>query len=216
MYCPQCGTQATSDQSFCRACGANLKIIAEAVSLSETIAHSDRGPLPKIKGMMAELKKDRATQEVSRVMERINREIVHGIHEAKKRKQSWNEFRREHHIVKGLASLGAGIGIMIFLRYFAGVVIPLIPPEALAKIPFALEPVLRAAWLVGLIPTLSGAGRLIGGLLMRKERARELQASEQSQEVFAAEAAPQPLPSSVTENTTELLDESRKAAVGQS
>jgi hypothetical protein len=44
MYCPQCGTESSSGLQFCRSCGANLKVIGKAVSLSEAIARSDRGP----------------------------------------------------------------------------------------------------------------------------------------------------------------------------
>lgn len=214
MYCPQCGTEAAADQRFCRSCGANLKIIARAVSLGEAVARSDRGPLPKIKAIMTELKAQHATEEVSRAMERMNEEIVSGIQHEQEKKEEKLRIRRENHIAKGLAAIGAGIGIMIFLYYFAGVVVRLIPPETLARIPFPLEPALHAAWIVGLIPTLAGTGRFIGGLLTRTERKRALKArsAEQAPEMIAAEPEPQPLPRSVTEGTTELLDESRKAS----
>jgi hypothetical protein len=222
--------EAASDQRFCRACGANLKIIAKAVSLGEAIARSDRGPLPKLKAAMKEFKMEQATHEVSRALDKMNEEIVSGFPKTPKKKEKPPEVVRENHIALGLASLGAGIGIMIFLRYFAYVVIPLIPPETLAKIPFALEPVLRAAWLVGLIPALAGTGRVIGGVLMRRERARELKAARQAPELTAhahdAEAAPEveaahepapphSLPPSITENTTDFLDGSRKAPASQ-
>ena len=53
MYCPQCGTESqTAVVQYCRVCGANLKVIGKAVSLSEAIARSDRGPLPKLKEMV--------------------------------------------------------------------------------------------------------------------------------------------------------------------
>jgi hypothetical protein len=216
MYCPQCGNEAAADQRFCRSCGANLKIIARAVSLGEAVARSDRGPLPKIKAIMTELKAQHATEEVSRALERVNEEIVIGIqHEQEKRAEKL-ELRRENHIAKGLASIGAGIGIMIFLYYYAGVIVGLIPPETLAKIPFSLEPALRAAWLVGLIPTFAGAGRFIGGLMTRPERVRRLKAAKEAREEKAKEVMvstePETLPPSVTEGTTELLDEGRKAS----
>ncbi len=215
MYCPQCGNEAAADQRFCRSCGANLKIIARAVSLGEAVARSDRGPLPKIKAIMSELKAQHATEEVSHAVERMNEEIVSGIEHEQEKKEEKLELRRENHIAKGLAAIGAGLGLMIFLYYYAGVVVGLIPPEALAKIPFPLEPALRAAWIVGLIPTFAGTGRFIGGLMTRPERQRRLKAAEQkmeAKEVKAAEPEPQPLPRSVTEGTTELLDEGRKAS----
>ena len=223
MYCPQCGTEAAADQRFCRSCGANLKLIARAVSLGEAVARSDRGPLPKIKAIMNELKAqhagghagEHAGEEVSRAMERMKEEIVSGIEQEQKKREEKLELRRENHIAKGLAAMGAGLGIIIFLYYYAGVVVGLIPPETLAKIPFPLEPALHAAWIVGLIPTFAGTGRFIGGLLTMPERKRRLKAAEKEQEVMAAAPEPQPLPRSVTEGTTELLDERQKASVSQ-
>jgi hypothetical protein len=223
MYCPQCGTEAAADQRFCRSCGANLKLIARAVSLGEAVARSDRGPLPKIKAIMNELKAqhagehagEQAGEEVSRAMERMKEEIVSNIEHEQEKREEKLALRRENHIVKGLASIGAGIGIIIFLYYYAGVVVGLIPPETLAKIPFPLEPALHAAWIVGLIPTFAGAGRFIGGLLTRPERKRRLKAKEKEKEVMTAAPAPAPLPRSVTEGTTELLDERQKASVSQ-
>jgi hypothetical protein len=219
MYCPQCGTEAAADQRFCRSCGANLKLIARAVSLGEAVARSDRGPLPKIKAIMSELKAqhagEHAGEEVSRAVERMKEEIVSGIEHEQKKREEKLELRRENHIAKGLAAMGAGLGIIIFLYYYAGVIVGLIPPETLAKIPFPLEPALHAAWIVGLIPTFAGTGRFIGGLLTRPERKRRLKAKEKEKEVMTAAPEPVPLPRSVTEGTTELLDERQKASVGQ-
>ena len=217
MYCPQCGTEAAADQRFCRSCGANLKLIARAVSLGEAVARSDRGPLPKIKAIMSELKAqhagEHAGEEVSRAVERMKEEIVSGIEHEQEKREEKLELRRENHIAKGLAAMGAGLGLIIFLYYYAGVVVGLIPPETLAKIPFPLEPALHAAWIVGLIPTFAGTGRFIGGLLTRPERKRRLKAREKEKEAIAAAPEPVPLPRSVTEGTTELLDERQKASV---
>lgn len=221
MYCPQCGTEAAADQRFCRSCGANLKIIARAVSLGEAVARSDRGPLPKIKAIMTELKAQHASEEVSRAVERMNEELVIGIEREEEKREEKLELRSENHIAKGLASVGAGVGLMIFLYYYAGVIVGLIPPETLAKIPFALEPALRAAWIAGLIPVFSGTGRFIGGLMTRPARLRRLKAAKEAQEEeaaakeVAAAPGPEPLPPSVTEGTTELLDEGRKASARQ-
>ena len=219
MYCPQCGNEAPADQRFCRSCGANLKIIARAAALGEAVGRSDRGPLPKIKALMTELKGQHAPEEVSRAVEPTKEEIAGRLEQEQEKLEEKLELRRENHIAKGLASIGAGIGIMVFLYYYAGVIVGLIPPETLAKIPFPLEPALRAAWIVGLIPTFAGTGRFIGGLMTRPARVRRLKAAKQKREEKAKEvtASPEPerLPPSVTEGTTELLDEGRKASVSQ-
>jgi hypothetical protein len=214
MYCPQCGTESPQDQRFCRSCGANLKVIGKAVALSEAVARSDRGPLPMLKQMMKSVKIEHTTDEISNALEQMNHEITRNFSAAVQirplkleRKEELPEQRRENHLVKGTASLFSGIALMIFLYYFSGALVLKIPPEKLAKLPFELEPVLKVIWLLGLMPTLSGLGRIIAGLLIRPTRDRRAETGE-----LPAEApAPAELAGSVVEHTTELLD--REAAV---
>ena len=217
MFCPQCGTDSSSGQQYCRSCGANLKFIGKAVTLSEAVARSDRGPLPKIKEIMQSMKPEQATEDVSHALDQMNNELVRSFpakdHAAIERKPSEPpELRRENHIVKGTVSLFSGIALMIFLYYFSLALILKIPPEALAKIPFEVEPVARMLWLIGLIPAMSGMGRIIAGLLLRPARTP---AALKGGGYPEASVLPAPEPSilqpSVTEGTTELLDQ--KASV---
>ena len=76
MYCPQCATESSPGLPYCRQCGANLKVIGKAVALSEAIARSDRGLVPKIKEMAKNLKIEHVTEEVSRALDRVNQEIA--------------------------------------------------------------------------------------------------------------------------------------------
>src|SRR6185503_21210137 len=86
MYCPQCGTDSPPNLQYCRGCGANLKLIGKAVSLSEAIARSDRGPLPKIKEMMKNLKVEQVSEDISRALDQMNIEIARSSEEDKPRK----------------------------------------------------------------------------------------------------------------------------------
>jgi len=95
MYCPQCGTDSTSNVQYCRSCGANLKVIGKAVSLSEAIARSDRGPLPKIREMVKGLKVDQVTDEVSKALERMNNEIASISPKQKPDRTSWISLRKK-------------------------------------------------------------------------------------------------------------------------
>jgi hypothetical protein len=217
MYCPQCGTESSSGLQFCRACGANLKVIGKAVALSEAIARSDRGPLPKLKEMVKNLKVEQVTEEVSRALERMNHEIAKATPAPKTGKHS-RPFgkgkktaaeRREDHIVKGMVSLFSGIALMIFLYYFSAALVLKLPPEAIAKIPFELEPVVRIIWLAGLMPALSGVGHIIAGLLIRSEPARMIDETSYPQPSFNGRSPSQQVPGSVTEHTTHLLDSKR-------
>lgn len=215
MYCPQCGTESSSGLQFCRSCGANLKVIGKAVSLSEAIARSDRGPLPKLKGMVKNLKIEQVTEEVSRAFDRMNQEIANTPPATHPVKRSWSlrkkktaAERRENNIVKGVASMFSGFGLMIFLYYFTASLVLKVPPDVLAKIPFELEPAVRIFWLVGLMPTLSGVGHIIAGLLIRPdpEPVRVIQAAPEPQPSFNGKLSPQAVPGSVTEHTTHHLD----------
>ena len=217
MYCPQCGTESSSGQQYCRSCGANLKVIGKAVTLSEAIARSDRGPLPKIKEMMKNLKVEHVTEDVSNALDQMNKEIARSSHDRGSHEPWWMhlkhpktpEQRRENNLVTGTVSLFSGIGLMIFLYYLSAALVLRLPPDVIAKIPFEIEPVVRVIWLIGLLPVLSGVGHIVAGLLIRPSSTASLPPPGQQQETMAREYRPPTLPGSVTEQTTNLLDQGR-------
>ena len=214
MYCPQCGTESSSGLQYCRACGANLKVIGKAVSLSEAIARSDRGPLPKIKEMMKNLKVEQVTDDISRALDQMNKEIVRSSDDPTPHKPWWlegrkkkpAEQRREKHLVSGTISLFSGIGLAIFLYFLTGALVLKLPPDVVTKVPFEIEPVVRIIWLIGLIPALSGLGHILAGLLMiRPDPPVEVEASKPSWEPTEKEPISRSVPPSVTERTTNIL-----------
>ena len=207
MFCPQCGTESQSTQ-YCRVCGANLKVIGKAVALSEAVARSDRGPLPKIKEMINGLKVDHVSDEVSGALERMNQEIARISPEVKReRGRGWLRRRktpaekREDHISKGVVSLFSGVGLTIFLYFLSGALILKIPPDILGQIPFEVQQVVRIIWLLGFLPITSGVGHIIAGLLIRPQR-------EQSQ-LTGQPPVSNLTPVSITDHTTNLLDPQR-------
>jgi hypothetical protein len=222
MYCPQCGTESQPNVQYCRVCGSNLKVIGKAVTLSEAIARSDRGPLPKLREMMNSLKVDQVTEEVSRALDHMNQELAKippKSAEAKLKKReerrSWSlrrkktaAERRENHITKGVVSLFSGAGLSIFL-YFLSISVVL-PPEILGRIPFEWVSISRIIWLLGLLPVTSGLGHIVAGLLIRPDR--EEQAPQLDQVVsppreLTDRPVTNPIPMSVTDHTTNLLDD---------
>jgi hypothetical protein len=218
MYCPQCGTDSSPGLQYCRACGANLKVIGKAVALSEAIARSDRGPLPKIREMVKSLKVDHVTEEVSHALDHMNSEIARiSPKKEESERRPWISFRkhktpaerREEHISKGVVSLFSGIGMTIFFYYLSAAMVLKLPPHIIAQIPFEIEPVVRMIWLLGLIPTLSGVGHILAGLLIRPHReVPQIKQAQPEQVAFPAMAASsKTVPTSVTEHTTELLEE---------
>jgi len=211
MYCPQCGTESSSGLQYCRACGANLKVIGKAVSLSEAIARSDRGPLPKIKEMMKNLKIEQVSEDISRALDQMNIEIARSTEEPKPpkitgKKMKTREQRREKHLTTGAISLFSGIGLGIFLYYLSAALVLKLPPGVVAKVPFEIEPVVRMIWLVGLMPALSGVGHLLAGLLVRPDPPTEIEAVRPAPVLSGGEPIARGAPVSVTERTTNLLE----------
>ncbi|SRR6266576_3115339 len=222
MYCPQCGNESPSGLQYCRSCGANLKVIGKALTLSEAIARSDRGPLPKLKEMVKNLKVDHVTEEVSRAFDRMNKEIVKHSGQLPVGQPWWRKYkktareRREEHITKGIVSMFSGAGLMVFLYYLSSALVLKLPPEVIAQIPFEIDPVIHVVWLAGLIPFLSGVGRIMAGLLIRPANYQEAPKFEPAEsfreleERAPAREWPQAVdhPVSVTERTTNLLEQS--------
>src|SRR5216684_9168331 len=185
MFCPQCATESTPDLKFCRSCGANLKVIGKAVTLSEAIARSDGIPA-KLKDIFSNIKIAHVTEDVSRALDKMNREIASSSNDwrehrrnrrAKISERSENTFerRRENHLVRGFVTMFSGIGLRTFLYFLGHNLVLKLPPDAIAQIPFELAPVIHIIWLVGLIPTLSGLGRIIAGLSIRPGPARQVE-----------------------------------------
>ena len=219
MFCPQCGTESQATQ-YCRACGANLKVIGKAVALSEAVARSDRGPLPKIKEMIKEFKVDHVSDEVSGALDQMNQEIARISPESEKRERGrpWIQFgrkktpaeKREQHISKGVVSLFSGAGLTIFLYYLSAALVLKLPPHIVDQIPFEIDPVVKTIWLFGLLPAMSGLGHIIAGLLIRPQREQpQLDQVVSPPRELNDRPLTNPMPVSVTDHTTNLLEPER-------
>jgi hypothetical protein len=173
--------------------------------------------------MVKSLKLEQVSEEVSRALERMNKEILNtppsgklsppGAPPTGSRRKKTPEERRENLLVKGTISMFSGVGLMIFLYYLCGALVLKLPPNVLTEIPFELDPVVRMFWLVGLIPALSGAGRILAGLFIRPGRTAEANRdlSEhvdtiRQQELSSTNIPPRHVPASVTDHTTQLLE----------
>jgi len=233
MFCPQCGTESGPTLQYCRLCGANLKVIGKAVTLSEAIARSDRGPLPKIKEMVKNFKVEHVTDEISGALDQMNEELVRSSDEisaqrARRERQRggdgerpWWDFRekktpqrrREEHRVKGTISFFSGIGVTIFLYNVAWALVLKLPPDTVARIPFEIQPLVHVLWTVGLIPTLAGVGHIVSSFFIKPAPERSLGPAREAEQdsllkprpPLTASATSQVGPPSVTDHTTELL-----------
>jgi len=219
MFCPQCGTESQATQ-YCRVCGANLKVIGKAVALSEAVARSDRGPLPKIKEMIKEFKVDHVSDEVSGALDRMNQEIAKISPESEQgeRSRPWIQFgkkktpaeKRENHISKGVVSLFSGAGLTVFLYYLSAALVLKLPPHIVDQIPFEIDPVVKTIWLFGLLPATAGLGHIIAGLLIRPQREEpQLDHVVTPPRELGDRPISNPVPVSVTDHTTNLLEHDR-------
>ncbi len=243
MFCPQCATESAPDLKFCRTCGANLRVIGKAVTLSEAIARSDSVPA-KVKDLVKNLKIEKVTDEVARAMEKMKQEIAttaddhrewvrartrDEVRESmrRRRKEKTAEQRRERYLTRGFVTMFSGIGLGAFLYFLGHNVVLNLSPDDINKIPFDLYSLIRVLWLVGLVPTLSGFGRIMAGLSIRRNRESEMSTADEAPQrigepaetayvpppafpgrtddeatVFAARQPPE----SVTDRTTNILD----------
>src|SRR3989442_4900486 len=180
MFCPQCGTESSAELHYCRSCGANLKVIGKAFSISEPISRTDGVPA-KIKEMVKNLKVERVTDEVSRALERMNKEIVRSAQDHRPSKPWWLEAkkktaeqRRERHLTKGAIKFFWGGGLTIFLYFLAHALVLKLPADVIARTPFEIDPVVRVIWLIGLLPMLSGLGHIVVGLSIKRQRVQAI------------------------------------------
>jgi zinc-ribbon domain len=182
MYCPQCGTEAKANVQYCRVCGSDLK-----------------GPLPKVKDIVNTLKV-----------------------ESTKNRQNWLSRRkktpaerREQHITKGVVSLFSGAGLATFLYFLSTALVLKLPPHVVDQVPFEIAPVVKVIWLLGLLPATAGLGHIIAGLLIRQGPEPQQQQIDQvvsPPRELKDQPIAHPIPISITDHTTNLLDERQKKA----
>ena len=217
MFCPQCGGESPEGQHYCRSCGTNLKVIGKVVTFTDAISKSDGVPT-KVKEKIGQV-----ADQVSRAMEKANTEITRNSAERRhrwpERKQKTAEERRERHLTRGAIKFFTGGGLSIFLYFVTHAVQLRLPADFVAQVPFAIDPVVRVFWLIGLIPMLSGIGHIIAGLSIKPRRAREIETAEATplrinapgsetarMDPESTVASVREAPASVTDRTTNILD----------
>jgi uncharacterized Zn finger protein (UPF0148 family) len=214
IFCPQCGSESSEGQHYCRSCGTNLKVIGKVVTWSDVI--SKEGVPPRVKEKIAHV-----TEEVSRAMNKVNSEMARKSSQERPRsrwrKEKTPEERRERHLTRGFIKLGWGGGLSIFLYSVFHAIQLHLPADVVAAVPFAIDPVVRVLWTIGLIPMLSGFGHIIAGFTIRTKGTPELNRPDDmplridSTEPLKLDpeltvAGVRETPPSITDRTTNILD----------
>jgi len=121
MYCPDCGTQTSPDQKFCRGCGASLTSAPPAPLGRPPIADLAAYPQPMAAGRDVQDERGKYTRRGFILFwSGIMLGALFGILGDAMTSLSW----RLGHFIENLAGLGglvilAGLGFMIYSRFFA-------------------------------------------------------------------------------------------------
>jgi len=196
MYCPGCGLQVNDDLKFCRQCGANLRGVREAMTPRSTGEKFDWTKTWVADMFLTEEERERRSG-VTAEEKRLN-EI------------KATEEKRLNEIKGGVITSLAGIGAMIFLYFFLGIVAKGEPAHK--------AEVLRSVWLAGVVPFLIGAGLLFNGLFISRRlvKLKEQQAQTSLPASPAPTAHPPLLPAALPAKTTDQLVADAAPSMGYS
>jgi hypothetical protein len=193
MFCPQCGTTQSDELKFCKACGANLSAVRQAVTLREPPSNFDWSKTWVAEMFMSGEEAKRRKAEAERLQ---------GI---------TPEVKRYNEIKGGVITASVGLAAMIFLYVFMqGVVLSgNVPPHEVE--------IVSRIWIAGIVPFFVGLAIIFNGVVLGKKqvelakRAREAEAGALDGPAAAGQLRPADttefIPSnfSVTEETTKHL-----------
>jgi hypothetical protein len=162
MFCPGCGFQVNDDLKFCRQCGAKLYNVRDAMSSRSTGEKFDWSRTWWA-GMMYSAEELERMRGVTPEEQRLN-----------------EERRRLNEIKGGIITSSIGVGVMIAFYFFFGAVARHADPKA--------AEIVSNLWLLGIIPTLIGAGLLINGFFHQPASGRSQRTTGASGDVGASGA----------------------------
>jgi len=141
MFCPGCGVHANDDLKFCRQCGANLHNVRDVMT-SQSTGNKFDWSMTWWAGMLYSAEELERMRGVTPEEQRIN-----------------EERRRLNEIKGGVITGLIGIGVMITFYFFFG---------AVANKAKDAADIVNKLWMLGIIPTLIGAGLLINGFFFSR------------------------------------------------
>ena len=143
MFCPQCGMVENGELKFCKACGANLVAVRQAVVKRETGEKIDWSKTWVAEMLLSQGERQKRAEELER-----QRGIT-------------PEVKRLREVKAGVITSSVGIAVAVFLFVFMqGIILG-------GKVGPDVAQILGRLWVAGVIPFCIGIGLLINGLLVK-------------------------------------------------
>src|SRR5437764_353139 len=144
MFCPQCGSTQPDELNFCKACGANLGAVRQAVLSGQAPA-----------------KRDWTKSWIEDVL-RSSGESARKEHEIELLTGTTPDIRRRNEVKAGVITSSVGIALMVFLRFLMeGIILG-------GNVPPGDAEILSRVWLAGFIPFMVGIALIINGVFVSK------------------------------------------------
>src|SRR5436190_5678945 len=144
MFCPQCGSTQPNELNFCKACGANLGAVKDALETGQAPSKFDWS-----KTWVADMFKS-------------EEESLRRAAEIERLKGITPETKRRNEIKAGVIVASVGIGVMILLYFLMqGIILS-------GNIPPGDAEILRRVWIAGVIPFFVGMALIINGVFVSK------------------------------------------------
>lgn len=144
MFCPKCGSTQDDGLRFCKACGAHLAAVKQA------LATPDRGEGFEWKNTWVA---DMLMSSEQAVIRKAELDRLKGI---------TPDSKRRNEIKAGIITGSIGLGLMIFLYIFMrGLILS-------GNVPPGESEIVSRLWVVGIIPILIGAALVINGFYVSK------------------------------------------------
>lgn len=179
MFCPRCGSIQDGELKFCKACGANLFAVRQAVDSREMEKKFDWGNTWVAEMFMSGEEAARRKAEM---------EWQQGI---------TPEVKRYNEIKAGVITASAGIGVAILLFVLMGGII------AGGNVSEAAAEILSRLWVAGIIPAFVGLALIINGALVSKKM---IEVARRNAQIEGRLRPPQPDPQMLNSgDTTEFV-----------
>ena len=226
MYCPKCGNDSPEGNRFCKACGANLQIVSDAMEGKHApLVLGQLGiDVEKIRRSAARhlangLRYPKAAEDAqpsdhtTATSERQQRREAKRQRDRQPRPKEWLRYSWQHNLRDGLMSLfgGAGFGaVLYFVSRTLSEMGVLSRLESESHV-HGLEMMIRLVWLFAAIPMVKGISQILYAAFFAESIATlsdrfipksQLGQIEAPQKSYISSVPP----ASVTEQTTNILE----------